>query len=607
MPRQSAVPIAELTRQAMALIEQGSLPTAERMLKQALQAVPDDADALLALGVLCGMSGRLPEAVKHLRRAARAAPGNAPAHYNLGQALIRLGRHADAAESLTRAAKLDERAEIHEKLGDSLRQLGRLDEATSAYRRAVALDPANSLALSSLVETQRKICDWTGLAENEAAIVSAARAGKCVEPLLFQHVLDDPVLQRKVSETYWREMIAPQAPPPVRLRPPIAKAPRGKIKIAYLSADFRRHPMVSVIAEAIELHDRSRFEVWGYSYGLDDGSPERIRIQKAFDRFVDVSTLDDRALAARIAANGIDILIDLAGYTANARLGIVAARPAPVVCHYMGYPGTLGSPAFDYLIADAVVAPPGADGAYQEAIARLPVSYWAVDRKRRIDTPPPSRRDLGLPEDAVVLASFNGQQKLSPALMASWARILSAVPAAVLWLYSDNAVGARNLAACCAEMGIPNGRVVMAGREPPARHLARITLADIVLDTQPYGGHTTTCDALFVGVPVIALAGKSFASRVGASLVTAAGLPELTANSLVEVERAVIELASDPKHLQEIRSKLAQTKDRCALFDTARFTRHLETAYERMFTAAVKGERPQSFTVEPLPPTDDKM
>lgn len=582
----------DLVRQAIRLLQQGQSKQAERILKGVLRDDADQFDALLALGVLCGQREDLSGAVKHLTRAVRRRPQAADALYNLGQALIGLERHAEAVDVLARAAQIADLPHMHEKLGDSLVKLGRLADAVTHYRRAVELAPANTLALSSCIEAMRKICDWRGLQELEHVLVAAAQSGAVVEPLLLLHVQDDPVLQRRASELYWRQMIAPRAPPPMPLARPIGSS---KLRIAYLSADFRRHPMVSVIAEMVELHDRGRLEIWGFSYGADDNSAERRRMKQAFDRFVDVRGQSDAHIARRIADSNIDILVDLAGYTSSARLGIVAARPAPIVCHYMGYPGALGTRVYDYLIADPVVAPLGAEEHFGEALARLPDCYWGVDRKREV-SPVPERRLYGLPDAALVLCSFNGQQKLSPALLDVWARVLAAVPDAVLWLYRDDEAATRNIKAEAAARAIAPERLILAGRVPPDQHLARIPLADLMLDTLPYGGHTTTCDALWRGVPVITVEGASFCSRVGASLLRAVGLPELAMPTLEAYERGAIAVARDRPRLASLRARLAAGRGTCPLFDTPRFTSAMEAAYSEMAGRHRRGERPASFT-----------
>jgi predicted O-linked N-acetylglucosamine transferase (SPINDLY family) len=587
---------ADRARHAIGLIEQGQLKAAERLLKDVLKADAAQFDALLGLGVISGMRGHDGDAVKHLTRAVRRNPRSDAAQYNLGQALMRLGRHQEAAEALRAAVSIADLPHIHEKLGDCLRQVGRLDEAVSHYYRAAELAPDNSLALSSAVETARKLCDWSRIEALQARLMALAAAGKVIEPLLAMHVTDDPALLLKAARGYWNALVAPNVKP----TPPAPSRPHraGKrVRVGYLSADFRRHPMVSVIAEMIELHDRSKVEAIAYSCGENDGSPERRRMEAAFERFVDVRALGDDALVRRLRGDELDILVDLSGYTANARLAVVGARPAPIVCHYMGFPGTLGSPAYDYLIGDSVVVPDDALVHYAEAVVRLPHSYWAVDTRRAVAAQPATRREHGLPEDAVVLASFNGQQKLSPALLDCWARILAAAPDAVLWIYSDSDAAATNLRREAGARAIPAGRLVLAGRVPPEMHLARIALADLMLDTFPYGGHTTTCDALWRGVPVLSIAGRSFASRVGASLLGATNLDDMVVRDVTTYEHRAIELARDRDRLAAMKDRLIATRSTVPLFSTQRFARAMEDAFAGMIEQRAGSAQPTHFDV----------
>lgn len=595
-----SVPDGLALRQAHELIASGQTSAAEALLKDALKRMPDAVELLETYGVLLGQGGRLPEAIKHFRRAVKLDPKAHSALYNLGLALAGLGRHAEAADVLARAAAGSDTAHVHERLGDCLRTLGRLEEAAPHYVRAAELEPANALALSSAVETLRRLCDWPRLPALEARLIEAASRGQPVEPLLMLHVTDDAGLQRKAAEAYWRHLVAPTAPRPMPL-PPLR--PKTRLRIGYLSGDFRQHPMASVISEVIELHDRSSFEVWGLSFGPDDKSAQRRRLADAFERFVDLSGASDAQMIERIRAAGIDILIDLAGYTANARLGVVAARPAPILVHYMGYPGTLGSTAYDYLIADPVVAPADHASTHAEALALLPDTYWAIDRKRSF-SPNETRAVHGLPESALVLASFNGQQKLSPSLMDAWARILARVPDAVLWVYADMPAAAGRIKAEASKRGIPADRLVMAGRVPPECHLGRIGLADLMLDAFPYGGHTTTADALWRGVPVLTRRGGAFAARVGASLLTAAGMPELIVDTADDYERLAVELASDRNRLSVLRSRLRPPNQPLPLFDSARFTRALEAAYRQVWRRNQSGNPPVTFTAEPNTPPE---
>lgn len=572
-------------------------------MKDVLRADPNQVDALIALGVLAGMRGQLGEAVKHLKRAAQRSPGSDAAQYNLGQALIRLGQHAEAAEALDRAVAIADQPHIHEKLGDCLRQLGRLDEAVAHYQRALDQSGprAGDMLLSSLVETKRRICDWTGLAALETRLLDAVARGGTVEPLLLHYVSDDAALLKRNAIAYADGFLRPMIDPAVTARRfEHKRSERQRLRVGYLCSDFRNHATAHLIADMIESHDRGRFEIVALSYGLDDKSAMRKRLEAAFDRFVDVAQLASADIARKIHGLGIDILIDLNGYIANSRPEILAARAAPIQCHYLAFPGTLGNRDTDYMIVDPVIVPPGDEVHYVEALARLPDCYQANDRRRAAATQTPSRAACGLPETGAVLASFNNAIKLSPAVFDIYMRVLTATPGSVLWLFAEDELTSANLKREAAARGVAPERLIFAAYVPLPEHLARLRHADLLLDSFPYGAHTTASDALWMGVPVLTVAGRSFASRVGASLLRAAGLPELVAPTPADYEREAITLARDPDRIAQLKHKLAAAREGCALFDTARFTRHLEAAYAMMWARWLRGEAPATFDVSAM-------
>ncbi len=596
--------LAEHVRTAAALIEQGQAKAAERVLKAVLREDPNRADALVTLGVLCGMRGQLGEAVKHLSRAARQRPDDDAAHYNLGQALIRQGRHEDAAKALERAAELANRPEIHEKLGDCLVRLGRLDEAVGRFSRALSAEPRGlaggqeAMLLSSLIETKRRICDWAGLKDLEQRLASRIRAGFAGEPLLMLYVADDPELHRINAIQYARDFLGPMLAPALPATP-FSHVPRQRqrIRIGYLCSDFRNHATARLIAGVIEAHDRTTFEVFGLSIGRDDGSPMRRRMRAAFDRFVDLKGLAAAESARRIHALGIDVLIDVNGYIADSQPAILAARPAPVQCHYLAFPGTLGGDFIDYMIVDPVIVPHSDNSHYTEALVRLPECYQANDDKRMAVAATPSREDCGLPSSGFVYCAFNNAIKISPDTFDVWMRILKSVPGSVLWLFRDNAWQEDRLRSEAEARGVDGQRLVFAGYADPEQHLARMRIADLFIDTFPYTGHTTASDALWVGLPVLTRPGRTFASRVGASLLRAAGVAELIMEAEEAFEREAIALGSDPHRLTAIRSQLDSNRGSCPLFDTQRFTRHLEAAYAGMWERWRSGRKPAAFDV----------
>jgi protein O-GlcNAc transferase len=353
-------------------------------------------------------------------------------------------------------------------------------------------------------------------------------------------------------------------------------------------------------AALFEAHDRTRFEVIAFSCGPHDRSAMRRRLDAAFDRFFDVRGESDEAIAARIRDTGIDILVDLKGHTEQGRLEVLARRPAPVQVHYLGYPGTLGGEAVDYFIADRVVVPAGADQFFTEKLVFLDGCYQVNDRRRAIAAETPSRLQCGLPERGFVFCCFNNNYKITPDMFAAWMRLLNAVEGSVLWLLADRG-SEDNLRREAASRGIDPRRLVLASRLPLDAHLARHRVADLFLDTAPVNAHTTASDALWAGLPLITCAGRSFVSRVAASLLSAVGLPELVTTDLREYEELALALARTPERLAELRGKLEAGRATASLFDTARTCRQLEAAYLRMAEICRRGEPPRSFAVPAEP------
>lgn len=596
-----------LAAEAIGLIEAGKPKHAARILKDVLKTDPDNFDGLQATAVLRAMDQQYAEAARLLTRALKRHPDFVPALLNLGTAHMMLNQPADAETAFARAAALEPgNTSAHELLGQSRQGQGKLVEAVESYTRAAALDPGNAGLLTRAVAMKQKICDWSGLGPLVQRLVSIEAAAPsnapAAEPLVMLHLCDDPALLRRNAERHWRTRVVADlnAGKHARRKPLHTRsrsAARPRIRIAYLSADFHQHATAFLMAELFELHDRRQFEVYGFSYGPDDGSAIRQRLTKAFDRFVDVRGVTNEQFAQRIAAAGIDIAIDLKGHTEDARLEVLAMRPAPVQVHYIGFPGTLGGDAIDYLIADRVIAPPGVETHYTERLVRLPGAYQVNDRKRAVADPGPTRQDCGLPDNAVVLCSFNGQQKVTPAMFEIWARVLAAVPNSVLWLYCDHPLAAGNLRREAAARGLDPTRLVIAGKLPPDQHLARQRHADLFLDTLPYNAHTTCSDALWMGLPVLTCPGRAFAGRVAASLLTAMGLPDLIATDLADYETKAISLARDPARLSALRQRLIASRPTAPLFDTTLFTRNLETAYQQMWQRWQRGEPPADIDV----------
>ena len=461
-----------------------------------------------------------------------------------------------------------------------------LAHALVAFEQALALAPEAPAVLAPAAMAHAYACAWP---RAEALLASLAAIGRAqsgpfpVSPVMAAALLDDPALQQRAIRDY----VAGTLPLP---RAPAAIRERGTtLRVGYLSADFHEHATAYLAAGLFEHHDPTRVASFAYAIDRDDGGPMRARLRRAFGHWRDLAGLDDATAAARIAADGLDVLVDLKGHTQGSRLGILATRPAPVQIHYLGFPGTLAYGAVDALVADPIVVPPGDERHYAEAVLRLPRCYQVNDRSRP-RPPAPSRASVGLPERGLVLASFNQGYKLTRAYVEIWLDTLARHDDAVLWLSVTHVPARGNLRAAAAARGIAPERIVFADYAKQPQHLARLACADLALDVLPYGSHTTGSDALWCGVPLLTHTGSTFAGRVGTSLVDAVGLREFAAGSLEEYRAMLESLASSRARLADCRRHLERGRLDFPLFDTAGFARDferlLEDAANRRFAAA---------------------
>lgn len=396
--------------------------------------------------------------------------------------------------------------------------------------------------------------------------------------------------QRQCSELWLEDRIVESAVQRAALVFDFPPSARTKIRIGYLSSDFHEHATALLLVEMLELHDRERFEIFAYSYGPDDGKGMRQRLEKTFDRFIDIQALSNAEAASAIHGDSVDILVDLKGYTRASRTLILAFRPAPIQVNYLGYPGTLGGDFSDYIITDLMLTPPESAEHYSEAFAYLPDTYQPHGRECTIGEKP-GRKEAGLGERGFVFCCFNQAYKITPAVFDIWCRLLAAVPGSVLWLL-QNRLAEANLKREAHRRGIAPERIVFAEEKPQIEHLGRLQLADLVLDTLPYNAHTSASDALWAGVPIITCMGDTFPSRVAGSLLNAIGLPELIAADATDYYEMALELATRPESLSRVKTKLAANRLTTPLFDTAGYTRNLEALYQRMWQLHVEGQAP---------------
>jgi predicted O-linked N-acetylglucosamine transferase (SPINDLY family) len=581
----------------LAAWQNGHPGEAMELLRRALRSDPHCAVASNDLGNLLAMQGMFAEAAASYRQAIEEAPDFAEAHNNLGNLLQMTGSLEEAAARYRTAVGLrPSYAEAFRNLGSALRRLGRPDEAVTALRSAIEIDPEFAAAKSQLAYLLKELCDWTQLDDLTAELIQIVEAGSAaVNPFVFLSLDTTPRQQWLCAKRWAAGQLGATA------EWPSASQGKDRITVGYLSADFHEHATAHLTAELFRLHNRGRFRVIGYSYGRDDGSAARRQLRESFDEFVDLLDCSHSESAARIRADGVDILVDLKGYTTDARPEILALRPAPIQVSYLGYPGTMGSHALDYVLADRQVVPAEEQPYFTERLVHLPDCYQVNDRRRPIASHTPARAECGLPEEAFVFCCFSSAHKITAPMFDIWMRLLAAVPGSVLWLLASDATAARNLRRE-AESRLAGGaaRLVFAPSLPNPQHLARFGVADLFLDTLPYNAHTLTSDALWGGCPVVTCAGRAFPGRVAASLLRAAGLPELVTQRPAEYEALAFELARDPLRLRAIREKLHANRLTTALFDSRRFTRHLESAFETMWSMHLAGESPRPFAVAPI-------
>jgi predicted O-linked N-acetylglucosamine transferase (SPINDLY family) len=544
-----------------------------------------------------GQAKDLQEARLHLQAAVAERPDFAPASINLGSMLERLDDRVGAVQAwqdlVNKLAPVTHDAIAHR--CTALNQMGRLLEiarvlapAEARLRASLELDPTQRMVVQHFVSLRQARCQWPVLPEDGPAPRRNLLAA--ISPLSLAALYDDPVLQLANARAYCAADGQPDGlvtvgawPPPAR-----ARSKRHRLRVGYVSSDFREHAVGYLTAELFELHDRAVVESFAYYCGPPRDDSMKARFKASADHWLDIAPLTDRQAAARIVADKIDILVDVNGYTKDGRPKIFAYRPAPCQVNWLGFPGTLGSPHHQYLIADDFIVPLGDEAFYSEKVLRLPC-YQPNDRRRDVAAGGQTRAQAGLPDDATVFSAFNGAQKITPEVFAVWMDILRAVPGSVLWVLAPEEDTAEALRAHAQHAGIDPARLVFAGRMPNAEHLARFRLADLFLDTAPYGAHTTASDALWMGLPVLTRAGNCFAARVCGSLVRAAGLPELVCTDWDSYRDTAIALAGAPERLAALKARLRAGRESCVLFDTPALVRALEGLYSQIWAGHLAG------------------
>lgn len=573
------------------LLDVGERDRAITHLKRAVSLSPDYAEAWNNLGFAQDSSGFKGDAMVSYQTAIKANPDFPDAYNNLGILYKQIWNMDDALLVLTKAVSLAPNfANAHNNLGTVQDTLGHLDQAIASFKMALSLDENMLAARQNLFRAYQHACDWSDDAEDNNDKYDF------LQPFPHLTCCDDPkknwLVAKRAAQKYSALFRLNNAPLPK----PVSHDPE-KINIGYISSDIHDHATSHLMVRLFALHDREKFHITLFSYGRNDKSTYRVQIEKDVDQFIDLEGADYRQMAEQIRLANIQILVELKGHTINNCLKVCALRPAPVIMSWLGFPGTTGADFIDYIITDKIVSPPDEQAYYSEALLYMPHCYQINDHQQIIADRRFTRAELGLPEDGFVFCSFNSNFKSEPVMFDLWMRLLDQVPDSVLWLKRSNDLAEKNLCAEARKRGIDPNRLIFAGYIQKGLHLSRLQCADLALDTRICGGHTTTSDALWAGVPVVTLKGRHFASRVSASILYAVGLPELVTSTLEDYENLALQLAKSPEALEKIRRKLEQQRLTDPLYDTPRFVTNLERGYTQAWENFLSGKAPSRIDV----------
>jgi len=563
---------------------------------QAIKLKPDYLEAHYNKANTLKTLKRYDEAIIHYSQAIKLKPDYFNAYLDRGVLFELLKLYDEALFDFDQAIKLKPDSALpYNNKGNVLRYLKHYDQALFNYDKAIKLEPDFAYLFGMILHMKMFMSNWQNFkveVENLLLQIYENKKSSYCFPVLA--LIDSPLIHRKSSEIW----INDRCPFNILLGPILKSKRREKIRIGYYSEDFREHPVAHLIIELFELHNKDQFELFGFYLGPPDSSKMHKRVLSAFNQFIDVRLKSDKDIALMSREIGIDIAVDLGGFTGLHRPGIFSYRAAPIQVNYLGYPGTMGAKYIDYIIADLTLIPIESEQYYSEKIVYLPNTYQPNDRNRLVAEKVFTKDELDLPKDSFVFCCFNSSFKITPDTFDGWMRILKAVKNSVLWLLEDNPITKLNLRKEAQVRGIDSSRLIFAKRMFPSEHLARHQAADLFLDTLPYNAHTTASDALWVGIPVLTCMGKSFASRVAASLLNAIELPELITTTQEQYEAKAIELATNPEKLKAIKYKLERNRFTTALFDTPRFTKHIEAAYKQMYERYQTDLQPNNIYIE---------
>ena len=599
-----AVPIDSYVELGNLLARSGKLSEAAEIYRQGLSVRPVHAGLHANLGNVLRQLGQRGKAIEAWRTALRLNPYLAAAHNGIALELRAMGDFAGALRELEKAVTIEpERAEYHYNLAVTHHYRHNYANAIAGFCRTLDLAPDFNRAVVELARCYQEICAWQELEELMPRIreeIEAAVTQDCTAITAFfslslkmsqaQRTAIARVKAREIEANALNELLAGTFR--------FAARANGPLRIGYLSANYRDHATSHLVGATFGLHDRKGFTIFAYSIGLNDGSVYRKRVEADADHFIDLATASNAEAAQQIHAAAIDILVDLDGFTVMARPEILAMRPAPVQVRYLDFVGTTAAEFYHYMLVDSIVIPPEIATHYSEALCYLPNCFLVTDFRQPIAEAPIRRADEGLPSGAFVFCCFCTNYKIEREAFELWLRVLHRVPDSLLWLLGGSQEAEQRLRQFAEERGVEAARLIFARHRPKPEHLARLTFADLCLDTLTYGGHTTAADALWSGVPMITRLGDSFPSRVGASVLTAAGLPELIASDVTSYEEVAVSLAQNPDRLSEIRGRIEARRHVMPLFDTPRWVRNLERAYNAMWGAHLRGQLPRELIIE---------
>jgi protein O-GlcNAc transferase len=576
------------------LKEQGMSEKSIEAYKNALSIRPNYPEALNNMGIALKDQGRIEEALEAYTKAIALKPDYPEAHNNMSIALQDQGRLKEAIEAYTKAIALNpDYAEAYNNLGTALIDLGKREEAIEVYEKALSINADFATARSQKLHEQAHIFDWESIEADRFLFPTLGITEKFVTPFAFLSLEDDPARHLLRAQNYVKHKF-PQKSAVIPARP--VQRPE-RLRIGYFSADFHNFPGMYLMAGMLEQHDRSKFEIFAFSYGPKTNDEMQKRIIAAVDHFIDIQNMPTTAVRECALEHKLDIALHRNGHTKNGRTELFAERLAPIQINYLGYPGTLGTDFIDYIVADTIVIPEDKQKHYSEQIIYLPHTYQPNDNTRAISQKTFTRADMRLPDKSFVFCCFNKNYKISPKEFDIWMRLLGKVEGSVLWLLKSDQLAEKKLCLEAEKRGVNAERLIFADRLPQDEHLARHKLADLFLDTFNYNAHTTTSDALWAGLPIVTKLGKSFSARVAGSLLNSVGLQELITHSEAEYEELILRLSLQPETLSEIKKKLSANRLSYPLFDTQKYTKNIEQAYHLAYERYFNDQKPSTIIV----------